>query len=390
MLEGFTWNMDKYIMGRGFQQEKMLLTREIVEKILQLDPVPPEMDDVNDYILTALKKKDLNYFSFFLHHYEPRLNRFIRGTLAEDADIRYDPEQLMDIKMSCVLVMLKQLQAYDPSKGAKFSTYIHHYVRNVIQDYQMGKESWSFSSLSVYKKVRTAAWMQNNLQNAAQEFAKKYDCDLESAEEYLKEAKAIHSREDYLVTDDSGDVINEAGEDDSWNYVEILWNGIHAEAVQKAFDRLTAEDQYFLEARNAVCMRCGKAAPLSTQPTFDELGAPFRHATANAAEKAYNRAVDRLARNMAENNTIRLVTIRKKEVTRRKKKVAAAIYEYQADCDGEWGEIQFDFEMGTAEITYLADWETTISRVYAKKAIEIIFGAYKEILPKEKTVAFER
>ena len=34
MLEGFTWNMDKYIMGRGFQQEKMLLTREIVEKIL--------------------------------------------------------------------------------------------------------------------------------------------------------------------------------------------------------------------------------------------------------------------------------------------------------------------------------------------------------------------
>ena len=71
-------------------------------------------------------------------------------------------------------------------------------------------------------------------------------------------------------------------------------------------------------------------------------------------------------------------------------KVAAAIYEYQADCDGDWGEIQFDFEMGTAEITYLADWETTISRVYAKKAIEIIFGAYKEILPKEKTVAFER
>ena len=36
--------------------------------------------------------------------------------------------------------------------------------------------------------------------------------------------------------------------------------------------------------------------------------------------------------------------------TKRKKKIAAAIYEYQADCDGEWGEISFDFENGTAEI----------------------------------------
>ena len=31
-------------------------------------------------------------------------------------------------------------------------------------------------------------------------------------------------------------------------------------------------------------------------------------------------------------------------VTRRKKKIAAAIYRYQADCDGAWGEIHFDFE----------------------------------------------
>ena len=30
-----------------------------------------------------------------------------------------------------------------------------------------------------------------------------------------------------------------------------------------------------------------------------------------------------------------------------KKKIAAAVYEYRADCDGEWGEIQFDFENGT-------------------------------------------
>jgi len=29
-------------------------------------------------------------------------------------------------------------------------------------------------------------------------------------------------------------------------------------------------------------------------------------------------------------------------------KRAAAVYLYQADSDGEWGEIRFDFEKGTA------------------------------------------
>ncbi len=61
MLKGFTWNMDNYIMARGFRQENMLLTREIAERIFQLDPAPPKMENLNDYILAALEKKDLQY-----------------------------------------------------------------------------------------------------------------------------------------------------------------------------------------------------------------------------------------------------------------------------------------------------------------------------------------
>lgn len=118
--------MDKYIMARGFRQENMLLTREIAERIFQIDPAPPKMENLNDYILAALEKKDLQYFSFFLHQYEPRLNRVIRGALAQDADIRYDPELLMDMKMNCVHMMLKKLETYDPSEGAAFTTYIYH------------------------------------------------------------------------------------------------------------------------------------------------------------------------------------------------------------------------------------------------------------------------
>ena len=71
------------------------------------------------------------------------------------------------------------------------------------------------------------------------------------------------------------------------------------------------------------------------------------------------------------------------------KKIAAAIYEYQADCDGEWGEISLDFENGTAEIIRLADWDTMKTNRFANKAIAYLLNCENEKLPKETMVAFE-
>ena len=36
----------------------------------------------------------------------------------------------------------------------------------------------------------------------------------------------------------------------------------------------------------------------------------------------------------------------------KEQKIAAAVYLYQVDNDGEWGEIRFDFATGTAEIVW--------------------------------------
>ena len=75
--------------------------------------------------------------------------------------------------------------------------------------------------------------------------------------------------------------------------------------------------------------------------------------------------------------------------TKRKKKMAAAIYECQADCDGEWGEISLNFENGTAEIVRLAYWDTMKTNRYANKAIAYLLNCENEKLPKETMVAFE-
>lgn len=85
-------------------------------------------------------------------------------------------------------------------------------------------------------------------------------------------------------------------------------------------------------------------------------------------------------------NTVRL---KQKSKTKRKKKIATAIYEYQADCDGEWGQISFNFENGTSEIVRLADWDTMKTNRFANKAIAYLLNCENEKLPKETIVAFE-
>ena len=85
---------------------------------------------------------------------------------------------------------------------------------------------------------------------------------------------------------------------------------------------------------------------------------------------------------------IHTVTLKQTECRKRNKKIAAAVYQYQADNDGEWGEIRFDFENGTTEIVKLADWDTMKSNVFAKTAIRYIQGLSEARLLKSVAVPF--
>lgn len=97
------------------------------------------------------------------------------------------------------------------------------------------------------------------------------------------------------MTDEDGE---ETGEDvaldDTWNYSDILWNGIQAEKVQRAFDKLNYREQTLLEKRLAICMTCGHVGSWKGRPTFEELAVMFEGSTASGAERAYRRAVDKL------------------------------------------------------------------------------------------------
>ena len=376
MLNDFSWNMTGYIPKYQVNPHGDGIISYVTERIFQLEPEPPVVDSLNEYILSALQEKNLLYFSFFLHHYEPQLNKRIKDFLGVDGGDLYDTDRFINIKLSCREQMLQKLMDYTPAKGAEYATYIYPFIWDSMLRFRMGEEKWSVSSLTNYKMVRSMAWLYHNTKDAVNQFSKKYNCDLALAEEYLKVVRGIRNQQPFYITDEDGEA-------------DILWNGIQAEKVQRAFEKLNYREQTLLEKRLAICMTCGRVGSWKNRHTFEELAIMFEGSTASGAERAYRKAVDKLTELLVAEGALHAVRLKQKSKTKRKKKIAAAIYEYQADCDGEWGEISFDFENGTAEIVRLADWDTIKTNWFANEAIRYTLSLSPDALKKYMLVPLE-
>ena len=124
MLSEYSWDMIGYKPKSVPSTPDGGITRYMAERIFRLEPEPPKAENLNDYILSALREKDLKYFSFFLHHYEQQLNKRIRSFLCTDGSDQYDPERFVDIKncpagnlcsKSCLNMTLKRVLNMPPT-----------------------------------------------------------------------------------------------------------------------------------------------------------------------------------------------------------------------------------------------------------------------------------
>mgnify|MGYP005876086999 CR=1 FL=1 len=68
-LAGWTWELNSYAAKVPFSNEDSLTMREVWD-VFQLDPEPPALENMNDYIIEAVRSHELRWFSFFLYHYE--------------------------------------------------------------------------------------------------------------------------------------------------------------------------------------------------------------------------------------------------------------------------------------------------------------------------------
>lgn len=395
-LAGWTCDLTAYAAKVPFYNADDLTMRE-VRNVFQLDPEPPQME-LNDYIYEAVRKRDLSYFSFFLHHFEKRLNGVVYRFLTRSGYDRYDPARFLDYKLEVLQMLLCCLPRFDPEQETEFLKYAKHYIRDGLLFCRMIGEAGSFASLAEYRRVRQIGAIYNNSGKSRaeviSEFAAQsgYKDESGSADELLTIAQRNRSIVSLYRTEQDEDG-EETGEDvtrdDSWNYADTLWNRIQAKAVAAAFDRLSYKEQWYLEKRNAVCMTCGRVSSLSTQSTFEDLAVDFEGTTASGAERFYRRTLDKLRLKLLESGVIHTVTLKQTERRKKNKKIAAAVYLYQADNDGEWGELRFDFENGTAEIVRLADWDTVKSNIFAKTAIRFVQRLPEARLLKSVVVPFE-
>ena len=121
MLSDFSWDMTGYIPKHAVNPHGDGIIPYAAERIFQLEPEPPAVGNLNEYILSALQEKNLIYFSFFLHHYEPQLNKRIKDFLGVDGGDLYDTDRFIDIKLSCRMLLdrlagketvMRQLEGY--------------------------------------------------------------------------------------------------------------------------------------------------------------------------------------------------------------------------------------------------------------------------------------
>lgn len=381
MSEERFWNTDEYASTAKFAVLDGAMTMRQAGRIFRLEPAPPKVEDINDYIISAVREKDMNYFTYFLHHYESRLNKRVYRFLLTEGIDRNDPLRFLDYKLSCVLVMLECLQNYVPDKGADFLPYAHHFIGNALLDCRRQEEAGSFKSLDEYKAARGIAWLYNNSGKSAKEviaeYAAEQNCTEETAAEYLTLARQNRRRVPFYSTmqdEDSEETGEDVTCDDSWNYADILWNGIRAKEVQAAFDKLSYKEQDFLERRNAICMNCGRVMPWDERISFEKLSTDYEYSSTSGAERFYKRVVEKMTGLLLDAGVLGVVELK---LTDKNKKTAAAAYEYKAvhryaNDDDEWGEIRFDFSVRTAQIVKLADGDLSRSNVFAKIAIRQI------------------
>lgn len=102
-------------------------------------------------------------------------------------------------------------------------------------------------------------------------------------------------------------------------------------------------------------------------------------------ERAFVRAEDRLTRRLVAEGELHAVELRLKTEKKRGKNVISAVYEYLADCDGAWGELSCDFKKDTVDVLKLADWDTTVSRRFAMRAMDY-FKTHHRRVPLDRLV----
>ena len=388
-LKDYSWEMDGYVL-RTPQAQEDGLTIQDAQTAYHLNPSPPALQNTDGFIRLAQETHELKYIFFYLHANEQYFNKRIHSFLGGKSD-QYYSTRFLDLKLECRYEVLRRFPDYDQSKGTSFLTYMHRYITDVLLRYRMGEETYSFDSLNEYKAARRIMQIYSDCGNTDETiwiFTKQTGCTEKTAAEKLAAAWQQHNRLLPTKINDEGEGWEQDDElyPDSWDYDDILWSGMAAEKMDKAFHMLSYQDQTLLEQRNAICMDCGRVSDMRKRASFETLAALFEYSSTIGAEQAYKRAVENLLLNLIKLGQLHCVRLKQISVQREGPKITDAVYAYQVDNSGSWGEIWFNLEEKAARVETYAGNDLCGSWNMTDTVIQAVLACDRDKLPKKMLI----
>jgi len=418
---------DYYKMGPNFEgYDLKKLPNETFIRLscmhqFTLKPAPPEIweDHLSNLMRIACQEKDLTYFHYFLHFYEDRLNKRIKGFLRkQNSDSNVPPGDIAEIKSMCYYVLQRLILKYDPRMEASFDTFAFWFLKDVFRLCELERYMKPAPSLGTFKRLKRTAAKYSceyggfNKENelAILDIQLEFNCSYETAKRYLQTSLEFFGRDDFYGRNKEEEnyeendyaIYNYYEEDNTADYElsnvvdkSIDFNSNSAPALQtrpvwKAFKRLNRMEKDFVVSRLGICVNCWNSVTATPYKTkFSALASDYKMRE-NSAIKSYHNALDKMGDTLADMGECLQVYIRRMKENAGSD---ALTYYYLPDVsepDDNWGIITYFPERGSYIICRLADKDFSRTMPYAKAVVEYLKNISICSLPNEKNISFNK
>ena len=333
---------------------------------------------------------DLKALALFLHLFEPQINKVVSAAIKT-----YGQESLYeDMKLACALAIMDALPKFDPERG-KIGGFLKYPMQHAVkEELRVMRSGFPISTKSTDPLLRKIMWLyhQNNDRHDPETLA-------EIGRQVNREPKTVLK---YILDGTTNEIIFEEDEKDKkqkkdddkdedlllkvrgnpeWEPENSLLQSEQSSMVIPPFAALGNVNRDIVSLHLGFCENCFR--PTEKQ-TFQALALRNKRRSAQAAENIYYRSLNQMRDALVERGFLHTVSL-----NRLKKTKAAVVYAYQADNDGEWGEIEYDCKTGQFRVVKLAELDLTKSQPFAKQAIRRIrHWIQREVFPKKDQLWF--
>lgn len=271
----------------------------------RLFPAPPRKP-LNEYIRLYLDEKDEKYLSWFLHYFEPQLNTKIAKLVQNYAMQGH----FVDMKSAYITGLVKALNSYDVSRGVDFMQYKEYIVLLEILEYiRTMRSGVTVPSKHEFRQLRKIMLLFNNCgRKSDDETLEHIAKETETTVKTVKEMLAAGLRSEGMVPffksygdEDSEQTAEDVTSDSSLSPEQEFFRIQTRVAVLSSYEELSPRQRYILAHHLGFCENCFK---YKKKISFIEIAVNNGLSSAEAAEKAYKKALKELADKVKKKNVL--------------------------------------------------------------------------------------